>query len=136
MSVSSLTKKRKHNENGHLPNGPTAKKAKKGTDGIVKLDKKGKGRANDDTQDEKRSAFRVLSTSVVLSIPPVFAMDPMKGVCEMLDSLVMKYVDQTFYCVGKVCLLLSPAPQDMSPRCEGSCLPILTCGLSLERQMS
>lgn len=42
--------------------------------------------------EEGESAFAVVSASIRLSIPPVFAAKPLAGVEEMLDSMVMKYV--------------------------------------------
>ncbi|KAF8444748.1 hypothetical protein L210DRAFT_3611036 [Boletus edulis BED1] len=48
---------------------------------------KGKSRAPDPP-----SEFRLVSASLVLSIPPVFASDLRAGVEEMLDSMVMRYI--------------------------------------------
>ncbi|TIB73555.1 hypothetical protein E3Q22_04324 [Wallemia mellicola] len=38
------------------------------------------------------SAYKIIETSLRLSIPPVFSNDPKSGATEMLDSLVMRYV--------------------------------------------
>lgn len=87
MSNSPITKKRKHLENGQAASGSSHKKAKKDKEQSGKRDEKGKGRATEENAD---SAFRVVSATVVLSIPPVFSKDLMKGVHEMLDSLIMR----------------------------------------------
>ncbi len=68
-------KKNKHRKSEHRAEGK--KKHKAG----------GKGDAVD-------SAFRFVSTDVRLSIPPVFGTDLLRGVEEMLDSLVMRWVDR------------------------------------------
>ncbi|GLB37135.1 putative SHS2 domain found in N terminus of Rpb7p/Rpc25p/MJ0397 [Lyophyllum shimeji] len=57
-----------------------AKKAKK-----EKREKKDKGKAKD-------TEFHVVKTSLIVSIPPVFAGNPRAGVEEMLDSMVMRYI--------------------------------------------
>ncbi|KIO32229.1 hypothetical protein M407DRAFT_66977 [Tulasnella calospora MUT 4182] len=49
--------------------------------------KKGKRKMEDG-----ESAFAVVSASIRLSIPPVFAAKPLAGVEEMLDSMVMKHI--------------------------------------------
>lgn len=38
------------------------------------------------------SEFRVVKSSLVLSVPPVFAANPRAGVEEMLDSMIMRYI--------------------------------------------
>ncbi|KAI5120336.1 hypothetical protein M0805_009412 [Coniferiporia weirii] len=78
-TTSSSSKKRKHVEVNVNDAGAVHKKAKK--DG-----KEHKKKATKDGQ------FQVVSASVVVSIPPRFAMDPMAGAREMLDSLIMRYV--------------------------------------------
>ncbi|KAG8956348.1 hypothetical protein FRC04_004429 [Tulasnella sp. 424] len=50
---------------------------------------KGKGKRK---MEDDASAFVVVSASTRLSIPPVFATQPLAGVEEMLDSMVMKHV--------------------------------------------
>lgn len=62
--------------------GTPSKKSKR-EEKQVKKDQKGKPR---DTQ------FHVVKTSLVLSIPPIFASNPRTGVEEMLDSMVMRFV--------------------------------------------
>lgn len=39
---------------------------------------------------DTKSEFRVVNASLVLSVPPVFAANPLVGVQEMLDSMVMR----------------------------------------------
>ncbi len=39
-----------------------------------------------------KSEFRVVNASLVLSVPPVFAANPLVGVQEMLDSMIMRCV--------------------------------------------
>lgn len=36
--------------------------------------------------------FQVATTSLVLSVPPIFAGNPRGGVEEMLDSMIMRYL--------------------------------------------
>ena len=49
----------------------------------VKPNDKGKGRDRE---------FQLVTSSMVVSVPPVFAGNPRAGVEEMLDSLIMRYV--------------------------------------------
>ncbi|KAL5485320.1 hypothetical protein ACEPAI_7962 [Sanghuangporus weigelae] len=74
-------KKRKHAEIAESASVSLHKEAKK-----VRKEKKSKGKRKAD------GGFQVVSASVVVSIPPRFSLDPLSGVYEMLDSLVMKYV--------------------------------------------
>ncbi|KAL5507392.1 hypothetical protein ACEPAH_6848 [Sanghuangporus vaninii] len=74
-------KKRKHAETSESASVSPLKKAKK-----AGKEKKSKGKRKADGE------FQVVSASVVVSIPPRFSLDPLSGVHEMLDSLVMKYV--------------------------------------------
>lgn len=82
----SPSKKRKHTDNASLPEGASRKKVKK--EKKEKSKKRDKGKA----KDVDSSEFKLVNASLVVSIPPVFANDPMSGVEEMLDSLVMRYV--------------------------------------------
>lgn len=83
MSVSfteklkSPSKKRKHGD----ANESKSSRKKSKTD-ITKSKQKGK---------EEDNQFRVVEASIVLSIPPRFAGEPMDGANEMLDSLLMRY---------------------------------------------
>ncbi|TDL26089.1 hypothetical protein BD410DRAFT_716867 [Rickenella mellea] len=84
-------KKRKHLDDS----GDALKRVKKDKEGkpekkdkTKKKDKKGKGRAEESANGE----FQLVTASVSVSIPPIFAGNPMAGVEEMLDSLVMRYV--------------------------------------------
>ncbi|TIA88056.1 hypothetical protein E3P99_02810 [Wallemia hederae] len=45
-----------------------------------------------DSLSAPTSAYKIVETSLRLSIPPIFANDPKSGALEMLDSLVMRYV--------------------------------------------
>ncbi len=89
MTELAFAKKRKHHENEQTDGGSSHKKARKDK---KQNKKREKGRA---MEGNANSAFRVVSASVVLSIPPVFAMEPMKGVNELLDSLVMRCVESS-----------------------------------------
>ncbi|KAL5528546.1 hypothetical protein ACEPAF_7682 [Sanghuangporus sanghuang] len=80
-SPSFSPKKRKHAEAAESASISPLKKAKK-----VGKEKKSKGKWKGDGE------FQVVGASVVVSIPPRFSLDPLSGVHEMLDSLVMKYV--------------------------------------------
>ncbi|TFK22581.1 hypothetical protein FA15DRAFT_671373 [Coprinopsis marcescibilis] len=54
---------------------------------LKKIQQNGKGK-------EKRhdSEFQIVSTTLSLSVPPIFARKPVSGVEEMLDSLIMRYI--------------------------------------------
>ena len=45
-----------------------------------------------DSLSAPTSAYKIVETSLRLSIPPIFANDPKSGALEMLDSLVMRWV--------------------------------------------
>ncbi|KAJ2918508.1 hypothetical protein MD484_g1881, partial [Candolleomyces efflorescens] len=70
--------KRKHKA-GDAKNVQPSKKLKKAE--AVKPNDKGKGRE-----------FQLVTSSMAVSVPPVFAGNPRAGVEEMLDSLVMRYI--------------------------------------------
>lgn len=72
-------KKRKHEDHSDIIE-KSHKKSKKES-----KDKKGKGK--DSTADGE---FKVINASIILSVPPRFAMNPMAGVQEMLDTLIMR----------------------------------------------
>jgi len=94
------SKKRKHTstvtEGG--PSEPSAKRPKalenrskeaKKKDKKERNEKKGKGKAKAAADDAQ---FKVISASLSLSIPPIFASNLRAGAEEMLDSMVMRYV--------------------------------------------
>lgn len=86
--LSHKTKKRKHatEANGE----PTPKRSKKdGTskDAKSKEQKRDKGKARADSGE-----FKVLNATMSVSIPPVFANNLRTGAEEMLDSMVMRFV--------------------------------------------
>lgn len=88
LATPSTSKKRKHAEKSGLTPESIAKKVRKEErekEKAKKRDKKGKGREN-----EVHGEFKVINASVMVSIPPRFATDPMSGVREMLDSLIMR----------------------------------------------
>lgn len=91
-SSSSSSKKRKYPEQLEgVPESISKKLKKDEKDKSKKRDKKGKARQTaSDTVEE--GEFKVIGASVTLSIPPRFAMSPISGVNEMLDSLIMRYV--------------------------------------------
>jgi len=74
----------------------SAKKSRK--DRHQKLNPKSKGK-------ERETEFHVVKTSVVLSIPPIFASNPRAGVEEMLDSMVMRHVCRGLRCKGLIQLI-------------------------------
>ncbi|CCL99080.1 uncharacterized protein FIBRA_01093 [Fibroporia radiculosa] len=90
LVVENASKKRKHIiadvEQDTEPSVKRAKKDKLKKDKSVRKEK-GKARARDDETE-----FRVVQTSMVVSIPPVFASNLRAGVEEMLDSLLMRYI--------------------------------------------
>ncbi|KAF9263441.1 hypothetical protein L218DRAFT_973215 [Marasmius fiardii PR-910] len=65
------TRKQKHSE----PN----------VDGPSKKIKHKKGKS-------KQTEFQVVKASTILSVPPIFSIDPKSGVAEMLDSMIMRYI--------------------------------------------
>ncbi|RXW13227.1 hypothetical protein EST38_g12626 [Candolleomyces aberdarensis] len=72
--------KRKH-KTADSKNAQPSKKHKKTEP--VKPNDKGKGRDRE---------FQLVTSSMVVSVPPVFAGNPRAGVEEMLDSLIMRYI--------------------------------------------
>jgi DNA-directed RNA polymerase I subunit RPA43 len=44
-----------------------------------------------------KSEFCVVNASLVLSVPPVFAANPLVGIQEMLDSMVMRCEGAVFF---------------------------------------
>ncbi len=94
-------KKRKHAVADGVPSEPSAKRSKTGkhkkekrhkdVDGRVseKRKDKGKGKAREDD-----SQFKVISATLAISIPPVFAKDLRAGAEEMLDSMIMRYANR------------------------------------------
>jgi DNA-directed RNA polymerase I subunit RPA43 len=52
------------------------------------------------------SEFELVQASLTLSIPPIFAADPLAGVHEMLDSMVMRSI--TSPSSAKICTHISP----------------------------
>ena len=97
------SKKRKHGETSndgaaantnsltpaHSHSHKKAKKKKKEGHAAHRSEKKSKSSSKKSKTD---SQFRVVNASILVSIPPKFFADPLAGVHEMLDSLVMKYV--------------------------------------------
>ncbi|ESK88455.1 dna-directed rna polymerase i complex subunit rpa43 [Moniliophthora roreri MCA 2997] len=79
MSQTTTHRKRKHPDN--VVSDTPAKKMKHST--TPKKDKKGKG---------KETEFKVVKSFLVVSIPPVFSLNPREGVGEMLDSMIMRYI--------------------------------------------
>src|SRR5882672_6768169 len=49
---------------------------------------------------DARSEFRIVNASFVISVPPVFAVNPHLGVQEMLDSMVMRCAFTPRICVA------------------------------------
>ncbi|KAG8957947.1 hypothetical protein FRC03_009668 [Tulasnella sp. 419] len=92
------TKKRKHHPS--TPDAISHKKSKKDrrkhTDAPIsevnKSDSSVKFKAKQKPLHEQSQEFTVTRSSLLVSIPPVFANNPSTGVEEMLDSLVMKHV--------------------------------------------
>lgn len=98
LSSQHKAKKRKHVGADIGPSEPSAKRSKKEgkhkkdkrhkeVDGQVREKRKDKGKAR---EDEKQ--FKVISATLAISIPPVFANNLRAGAEEMLDSMIMRYV--------------------------------------------
>lgn len=91
-------KKRKHAVADGVSSEPSAKRSKTGkhkkekrpkdADGRVKEKRKDKGKAREDDNQ-----FKVISATLAISIPPVFANNLRAGAEEMLDSMVMRYAN-------------------------------------------
>ncbi|KAJ7497214.1 hypothetical protein FB451DRAFT_1210500 [Mycena latifolia] len=54
-----------------------------------KTKSKGKGKAR---ETDAEAEFQVIQSSLVVSVPPMFASSPNTGVQEMLDSMIMRYI--------------------------------------------
>lgn len=98
LSSQHKAKKRKHVGADIGPSEPSAKRSKKEgkhkkdkrhkeVDGQFREKRKDKGKAR---EDEKQ--FKVISATLAISIPPVFANNLRAGAEEMLDSMIMRYV--------------------------------------------
>ena len=81
------SKKRKDRAEEVISVERAAKKMKRDKEKKAKRDKKPKLDATEGPQE-----FTLVHASMVISLPPVFAANPLKGVGEMLDSLVMRCV--------------------------------------------
>ena len=73
-------------------NGIDVPSKKKKEDRSDKKDKKGKHKALDVLLQvpHSHSEFKLVKASIMMSIPPIFANNPLNGAEEMLDSLVMR----------------------------------------------
>ena len=109
LTQSSPAKKRKHEDAGEKGT-PSHKKPKK-----EGKKHKGKGSKSD-------GQFQVVNASIVLSIPPKFASDPLAGALEMLDSLVMRHA----YLLHLFFAFLTRQSIGTSQLSEGSCSVIRT----------
>lgn len=95
-NASHKSKKRKHTVADGVVIEPSSKRSKtskhkkekqqKEVDGQVKEKRKDKGKAREDDRQ-----FKVISATLAISIPPVFANNLQAGAEEMLDSMVMRY---------------------------------------------
>ncbi|KAF9501990.1 hypothetical protein BDN71DRAFT_1438751 [Pleurotus eryngii] len=81
-------KKRKHAQNIGDSVHKKAKSMKFDSDTTTPLVKKDKGKA----KEVEESEFRIVRTTLTVSISPIFASNPRIGVEELLDSMVMRYI--------------------------------------------
>jgi len=84
------TKKRKQTTTENDVENPSKRTKKEGKPDRGKRDKKYK----------KGQEFHVVSASLVVSIPPIFASNPTAGVEEMLDSMVMRSAIYLLECLS------------------------------------
>ena len=93
----SHSKKRKQAavaEAGEEVTQPALKKSKRSPDKKLKKDKPkaepststGRG-----TSSGSKGEFQMIISTLSLSIPPIYAMEPRRGVQEMLDGMLMRY---------------------------------------------
>ncbi|KDQ27825.1 hypothetical protein PLEOSDRAFT_1065164 [Pleurotus ostreatus PC15] len=85
---STPSKKRKHAQNIGDSVLKKAKSMKFDSDATTPLVKKDKGKA----KEVEESEFRIVKTTLTVSISPIFASNPRIGVEELLDSMVMRYI--------------------------------------------
>ena len=81
------TKKRKHAP-AETVGEPSTKRSKTGKEKKTKH-KDGKKKLH--KKHDAGGQFKVVSSTLAISLPPVFANKPREGAEEMLDSLVMRY---------------------------------------------
>jgi Mn-containing catalase len=74
------------------PSNKKRKQSQNDTEASTKKSKKDKHEKDSKTKGKARETgeFHVVKTSLVLSIPPIFASNPRAGAEEMLDSMVMR----------------------------------------------
>lgn len=85
MSVPVSPKKRKQPDNVESIGGEYSKRPRS-DQGRPKEKKSKKGKSKASPEGE----FKLVKASIAVSIPPLFSNDAMRGVLEMLDSLVMR----------------------------------------------
>ena len=90
----SRLKKRKHAavaEAGEDATQPALKKSKRSPKKL----KKGKPKAGPSTEhatcSRSKGEFQTITSTLNVSIPPIYAMEPRRGVQEMLDGMLMRY---------------------------------------------
>ncbi|KAJ7733750.1 hypothetical protein DFH07DRAFT_845309 [Mycena maculata] len=85
MSTASKKRKPAAPDSGLQPK----KKTKLAVKHAEKIRSKDKGKAR---ESDAEGEFQVVQASLVVSVPPIFASNPQKGVEEMLDSMIMRYI--------------------------------------------
>ncbi|KAG7098880.1 hypothetical protein E1B28_000780 [Marasmius oreades] len=72
------TRKRKHSESN--------------VHGLSKKRSRHASKVKHDKGNTRDTGFQVVKASLVVSVPPIFSIDPKSGVAEMLDSMIMRYI--------------------------------------------
>ena len=91
----SHSKKRKQSavtEAGEGDTQPALKKPKRSPEKKLKKDKSGAGSSTRHrTSSGSKGEFQTITSTLNVSIPPIYAMEPRRGVQEMLDGMLMRY---------------------------------------------
>jgi len=71
---------------------PALKKPKRSPEKKLKKDKSGVGSSTRHrTSSGSKGEFQTITSTLNVSIPPIYAMEPRRGVQEMLDGMLMRY---------------------------------------------
>lgn len=93
----SHSKKRKQATDAEAGEGvlqPALKKSKHSSEKKLKKDKSKAGPSTSTgrgTSSGSKGEFQTITSTLNVSIPPIYAMEPRRGVQEMLDGMLMRY---------------------------------------------
>ena len=97
MSLPSQSRSRKRKqaavtESGQEVTQPALKKLKHSLEKKLKEDKSKAGPSTGrETSSGSKGEFQTITSTLNVSIPPIYAMEPRRGVQEMLDGMLMRY---------------------------------------------